>query len=92
MCSIRIYGLWLGRVTFPPGNREQNLIFFSHAHFQRGIDRANKKAVSNAARVQRWTVLPTDLSVPGGELGPTMKIKRFAFNKKYSDALDNLYV
>ena len=28
---------------------------------QNGIDRANKRAVSNAARVQKWTVLPYDL-------------------------------
>lgn len=41
--------------------------------------------------MQKWTVLPIDLSVPGGELGPTMKIKRFAFNKKYSNAVENLY-
>jgi len=58
---------------------------------QAGIDRANSQAVSNAAKVQRWTVLPRDLSVGGGELGPTMKLKRFAFNKKYVDAIERLY-
>ncbi len=58
---------------------------------QDGIDRANENAVSRAARVQKWTVLPVDLSVNGGELGPTMKLKRFAFNHKYSDALERLY-
>lgn len=58
---------------------------------QTGIDRANKHAVSNAARVQRWTILPTDVSIPGGELGPTLKLKRFYFTKKYNDAIDRLY-
>ena len=62
------------------------------AAIQKGIDRANKKAVSNAARVQRWTVLPNDVSIPGGELGPTLKLKRFQFNKKYNDSIDNLYL
>ena len=61
------------------------------AAIQKGIDKANKKAVSNAARVQRWTVLPNDVSIPGGELGPTLKLKRFYFNKKYNDSIDNLY-
>lgn len=58
---------------------------------QAGIDKANKKATSNASRVQKWTVLPVDISLPTGELGPTLKLKRFAFNKKYDHAIDRLY-
>ena len=58
---------------------------------QDGIDRANKRAISRAAVVQRWTVLPLDVSIPGGELGPTLKLKRFAFNKKYVSAIDRFY-
>jgi long-chain-fatty-acid--CoA ligase ACSBG len=58
---------------------------------QAGIDRANKSSVSNAARVQRWTILPTDLSIPGAELGPTLKLKRFYFYKKYADAIERFY-
>ena len=58
---------------------------------QNGIDKANKKAVSNAARVQKWTILPIDVSMPGGELGPTLKLKRFYFNQKYVKAIDRLY-
>lgn len=36
---------------------------------QEAIDRANKLAPSNAQRIQKWTVLPKDFSLPGGELG-----------------------
>ena len=61
------------------------------AAIQNGIDRANRQAVSNAAKVQKWTVLPEDVSIPGGELGPTLKLKRFAFNKKYTNAIERLY-
>ena len=58
---------------------------------QDGIDRANARAVSNATRVQKWTVLPRDLSVSGGELGPTLKLKRFAVLKKYDSTLEKIY-
>lgn len=61
------------------------------AAIQSGIDKANKHAVSNAARVQRWTILPSDVSIPGGELGPTLKLKRFFFNKKYNDTIEKFY-
>uniref|UniRef100_T1IJN3 Uncharacterized protein n=1 Tax=Strigamia maritima TaxID=126957 RepID=T1IJN3_STRMM len=33
-------------------------------------------AVSNAQRIQKWIVLPCDFSLPGGEFGPSMKLKR----------------
>jgi len=58
---------------------------------QDGINRVNKQAVSNAQRIQKWTVLPTDFSVPGDELGPTLKLKRHTVLKKYAAYIESLY-
>jgi long-chain-fatty-acid--CoA ligase ACSBG len=58
---------------------------------QNGIDRANEKATSNAQKVQKWTLLKTDFSVPGGELGPTLKLKRHFVLAKYGESIKNMY-
>jgi len=58
---------------------------------QTGIDRANKQAVSNAQKIQKCMIIPKDFSLPGGELGPTMKVKRMAVTKKYSGCIDKIY-
>jgi len=36
----------------------------------------NKVLVSKAAHIKKFKLLPTDFSQPGGELTPTMKLKR----------------
>jgi len=58
---------------------------------QVGIDKANEQADSNASRVKRWKILPVDISLPTGELGPTLKLKRFEFDKKYENEIENFY-
>lgn len=62
----------------------------AHA-IQAGIDRANKKAISNAARIKAWFIVPTDFSIPGGELTPTLKVKRSVVTKKYAEKIQELY-
>ncbi|XP_056314506.1 long-chain-fatty-acid--CoA ligase ACSBG2-like isoform X1 [Danio aesculapii] len=58
---------------------------------QEGIDHVNAKATSNVQRVQKWTILPQDFSISGGELGPTMKLKRPVVNKMYQEEINKFY-
>ena len=55
------------------------------------LDKANKKAVSRAAYVRKWKLLPTDFSIAGNELTPTLKLKRKVTEKKYQAFVDEMY-
>lgn len=49
---------------------------------------------SRLARVQtikKWTVLSDDFSIEGGELTPTMKLKRRVVHDKYEDKIEAMY-
>ncbi|XP_071339712.1 long-chain-fatty-acid--CoA ligase ACSBG2-like isoform X2 [Trachinotus anak] len=58
---------------------------------QEGIERINAKATSNAQKVQKWVIVERDFSVSGGELGPTMKLRRPIVVKMYQEKINELY-
>jgi long-chain acyl-CoA synthetase len=43
------------------------------------------------AQVKKFAILPVDFSQEGGELTPTLKVKRKVVSDKYRDALEALY-
>ena len=61
------------------------------AIIQKGIDKANLNAVSNAQRVQKWVLLERDFSMAMNELTPTLKMKRATITKMYKDKIDTMY-
>ncbi|XP_075060767.1 long-chain-fatty-acid--CoA ligase ACSBG2 isoform X2 [Mixophyes fleayi] len=63
-----------------------------YAAIQEGINSVNEKSTSNAQKVQKWLILNRDFSIAGGELGPTMKLKRPVVSKMYKDQIDSFYL
>ena len=51
----------------------------------------HSRATSNAQRIVKWIVLPVDFSLPGGELGPTLKMKRHVVHEKNNQVIEDFY-
>ncbi|XP_009992808.1 PREDICTED: long-chain-fatty-acid--CoA ligase ACSBG1 [Chaetura pelagica] len=58
---------------------------------QEGINKVNMNATNRVHCIQKWIVLPRDFSISGGELGPTMKLKRLTVLEKYRHEVDSFY-
>ncbi|XP_041643923.1 long-chain-fatty-acid--CoA ligase ACSBG2-like [Cheilinus undulatus] len=58
---------------------------------QEGIERVNATATSNAQRVQKFVILERDFSISGGELGPTLKLRRPIVVKMYQEKINEMY-
>ena len=66
---------------------DENIKFY----IQKCIDEVNKKAISRAQLIRKWTILPTEFSVGSGELTPTLKIKRKFVSQKYAKIIEKMY-
>ncbi|CAK9830889.1 Long-chain-fatty-acid--CoA ligase ACSBG2 [Anthophora retusa] len=62
-----------------------------YEEIDKAIKRVNAKAISNAQKVQKFQILPHDFSVPTGELGPTLKIKRRTVHSMYKNLIEDMY-
>jgi long-chain acyl-CoA synthetase len=54
------------------------------------LEKVNEK-FARVEQVKKFKVLPADLSQEGGELTPTMKVKRNVVAEKYADEVEELY-
>ncbi len=61
------------------------------AYIEKAVERTNKKSVSKAAHIKKFVLLDIDFSQPGGELTPTMKLKRKVAEKKYQPVVEKIY-
>jgi long-chain-fatty-acid--CoA ligase ACSBG len=60
-------------------------------YIRQGMEKANELAISRAAKVQKFAILPTEFSIGGGEMTPTLKLKRSVVAEKYQDIINDLY-
>jgi long-chain-fatty-acid--CoA ligase ACSBG len=58
---------------------------------QKSIDEVNKKAISRAQLIRKWTILPNEFTIESGELTPTTKVKRKLVSQKYSKVIEKMY-
>ncbi len=56
-----------------------------------GILAELNRSLAGFSQIRKFTLLEREFTLDDGELTPTMKIKRFAINKKYKDVIDLMY-
>ena len=60
------------------------------ASIQEAVDDANQ-AVSRAESIREFRILPVDFTVAGGELTPSLKVRRSEVLKRYADQVAAIY-
>ena len=63
-----------------------------HQYIQKGLEEANRKAISNAQRVRKFTILLMNFTVESGLVTPTMKLKRSVISRTFHKEIDRMYL
>ncbi len=58
--------------------------------YDKRVEKINA-TLSKVETIKRFAILPREFSEEGGELTPTLKMKRKVIEKKYKDTIDSLY-
>jgi long-subunit acyl-CoA synthetase (AMP-forming) len=61
------------------------------AHLEKQIDEHVNKKLARVQNVRRFAILESELTIEGGELTPTMKLKRRVIQQKYRAEIDALF-
>ena len=61
-----------------------------HQAVQEFVDRANE-SLERWETVKKFVILPQEFSVDEGEVTPSMKVRRSAIAKRFSDEIDSMY-
>ena len=61
-----------------------------HQHLEKQVEEVNK-TLARYETIKRFVILPEELSIEGGELTPTMKLKRRVIYQKYANEIERLY-
>jgi long-chain acyl-CoA synthetase len=56
------------------------------------IEQRVNSALARFERIKKFAIVPSDFSVEGGELTPTMKVRRAVVELKYADLIASLYL
>jgi long-subunit acyl-CoA synthetase (AMP-forming) len=60
------------------------------AHLERRVEEVNQ-GLARYESIKRFAILPQELSIDGGELTPTLKLKRRVIAEKYRETIEGLY-
>lgn len=61
-----------------------------HEEIQSAIDELNKN-FARVEQIRKFAILPRQLSIEGGELTPTLKVKRNKVSEHFADVIETIY-
>jgi long-chain acyl-CoA synthetase len=61
-----------------------------NARVQRAVDEMNRRLASFET-IKKFIIVPEDFTIEGGELTPSLKVRRKQIARKYRSELDSLY-
>mmetsp|Transcript_13240 Transcript_13240/g.26381 ORF Transcript_13240/g.26381 Transcript_13240/m.26381 type:complete len:735 (+) Transcript_13240:212-2416(+) len=76
--------------TITEARSDETVIKTLTAAFE-AVNANGKVVVSNASKIQKFTILPRDFSVQTGELTATLKLKRSVVDNMYEDIIEKMY-